>query len=143
MTVVYDGDCGFCRWCRDWLAQQELLVPVTLRPSTDPVALARWGQLPGYGEELLVADDRGRVWVGPDAFAMAAWTTARLRPHARLLTGPTARAALHRLSARRDVLGHLVGAPCEGGACRSDATTPAPHGSGPGPGRDDAHAPQG
>lgn len=117
LTVVYDGTCAFCRWCRDWLAAEPVHVPVTLRPADDPVMRTRYGHLPGYGDELFVADHAGDVWIGPDAFVMALWATRRYRTMAGHLTGPAARRLLRGLSSRRHRLSRLIGPTCDDGTC--------------------------
>lgn len=123
-TIVYDETCGFCCWCRDWLVGQDLLVPVTLRPRSDPHARARWGHVPGYGHEVFVADDHGNCWVGPPAFAMALWTTQAWRARSHDLTGPAARQLLGWLSRRRGRLSAFV-PPADGGL--TDADDPGCH----------------
>lgn len=117
LTIVYDGDCGFCRWSRDWLAGQRLLVPVTFRPSSDPEARCCWGHIDGYGDELFVVADDGSIWTGTDAFVMALWATAAHRRRVAGLTGPIARALLRQLSARRGHLSGMLDGPCHDGSC--------------------------
>ncbi|MEX0754872.1 MAG: DCC1-like thiol-disulfide oxidoreductase family protein [Actinomycetota bacterium] len=88
LTVVYDERCGFCVRCRDWLAGQRCLVPVELLPAGSGTARRRFGALPWLGDELVVVDERGRVWVGPGAFLMCLWATARFRSQAFRLSRP-------------------------------------------------------
>lgn len=108
LTIVYDDSCPFCCWCRDWVAAQELLVPVTLRPRSDDLARRRWGHVPGYGHEVFVADDAGHVWTGPAAFVMVLWATRAHRARSHDLTGPAARAMFDVLSRQRHRLAALV-----------------------------------
>jgi predicted DCC family thiol-disulfide oxidoreductase YuxK len=88
LTVLYDETCGVCRRARDWLLTQPCLVPVELLPAGSPVVRERYGAVPWIGEELVVADDRGRVWIGPSAFITCLWATVRYRPWAFRLAGP-------------------------------------------------------
>lgn len=122
LTIVYDGDCGFCRWCRDWLAGQPLVVPVTFRPSSDAEARRRWGHVEGYGDELLVADDDGAVWVGTAAFTMALWATREHRARSYRLETPLARALVHQLSSQRARLAGVLSVPCDDVACGAQNT---------------------
>lgn len=152
LTIVYDETCAFCCWCRDRIVGQDLLVPVTLRPRSDPHARRRWGHIPGYGQEVFVADDRGNCWVGPPAFVMALWATRAWRDRSHDLTGPAARQMLGWLSQQRHRLSALMpdqsagdrpGSPdsgCHDGPCQPEplwttTTPPPPTGprAGPGP----------
>ena len=71
LTVLYDEQCAFCRRCRDWLA-----------------ARARFGDAPWIGKELVVVDDDRNAWVGPSAFLMCLWATAKYRSWAFRFTEP-------------------------------------------------------
>ena len=79
LTILYDERCAFCLRCRDWLASQPCLVEVDLLPAGSPEARARYGTVPGIGRELVVGDEHGRIWVGPPAFIVCLWATARYR----------------------------------------------------------------
>jgi predicted DCC family thiol-disulfide oxidoreductase YuxK len=88
LTILYDETCGFCRRCRDWLLAQTCLVEVELLPAGSPAVKARYGAVPWLGRELVAVDERGRVWVGPAAFLICLWATARYRAWAYRLAGP-------------------------------------------------------
>jgi predicted DCC family thiol-disulfide oxidoreductase YuxK len=88
LTILYDERCAFCLRCRDWLATQPVLVGVRLLASGSWEAHERFGDVPWLGSELVVADDTGKVWVGPDAFLMCLWATARYRSWSYVLTRP-------------------------------------------------------
>ena len=79
LTVLYDERCAFCLRCRDWLASQPCLVEVELLPAGSEEAFARYGSVPWLREELVVADEAGQVWVGPAAFLVCLWATAKYR----------------------------------------------------------------
>lgn len=89
LTVLYDERCAFCRRCRDWLLTQPCFVEMDLVAAGSPMARDQFGSLPWLGQELLVADQTGRVWVGPAAFLVCLWATVRYRAWAYRLTGPT------------------------------------------------------
>jgi predicted DCC family thiol-disulfide oxidoreductase YuxK len=82
LTILYDERCAFCLRCVDWLATQPCLVGVDLLAAGSSTARERYGSVPWLGRELVVADDRGRVWMGPAAFLVCLWATARYRPWA-------------------------------------------------------------
>ena len=88
LTVLYDERCGFCRRCRDWLASQPCLEEVELLPSGSGRAMLRFGAVPWLGNELVVADDEGHVWIGPAAFIVCLWATARYRSWSYVLSRP-------------------------------------------------------
>ncbi len=85
LTVLYDEQCAMCRRCRLWVESQAQLVPVRFVPSSTP-GIQDWsgGHLP-VGDELVVVDDVGHVWVGPDAFITCLWALKRYRRTLRYL----------------------------------------------------------
>jgi predicted DCC family thiol-disulfide oxidoreductase YuxK len=106
LTILFDENCTFCLRCRDWLATQPCLVEVDLMPSGSVEARERFGAVPWLGKELVVVDDHGDAWVGPGAFLVCLWATARYRPWSYLLSRPgfsrhTERFFMH-VSKRRD-----------------------------------------
>ena len=71
---------------------------------------------------VLVIDDHGRGWLGPDAFLMCLWATKRWRPMSFRLTGtafsPLAERFFHTLSANRSLVsGMLSTHHCDGDHC--------------------------
>jgi predicted DCC family thiol-disulfide oxidoreductase YuxK len=89
LTVLYDESCRLCRRCRDWLLTQPCLVPMELLPAGAPDVRARFAPMePWMGKELVVVDDRGRAWIGPAAFILCLWATARYRTWAFRLSTP-------------------------------------------------------
>ena len=88
LTILFDERCAFCVRCRDWLADQPCLVEVEVLPAGSGIAGDRYGAVPWLGDELVVVNEHGQVWVGPAAFLMSLWATARYRPWAYLLSRP-------------------------------------------------------
>jgi predicted DCC family thiol-disulfide oxidoreductase YuxK len=89
LTVLYDERCAVCRRARDWLLTQPCLVDVELQPAGSTIARSRYGGLPWLGNELVVADEQGHIWVGPAAFLTCLWATVRYRAWSYRLAGPT------------------------------------------------------
>lgn len=86
LTVLYDEGCELCRRSRDWLATQPTYVPLRLVASGSHEAQTRYRGLP-LKQELVVADQAGRVWVGGPAFLMCLWATRRWRNWSYRLSG--------------------------------------------------------
>lgn len=108
LTVLYDERCAFCRRCRDWLAEQPVLVGMELLGAGSDDARRRFPDARVRGSELVVIDERGQTWGGADAFVMCLWATARYRSWAYRLSQPSlapmAGAFFQRLSRRRESL---------------------------------------
>ncbi len=89
LTVLYDEHCAICRRCRDWLAGQRTHVELELLAAGSPAAKQRYGSVPWLGQELVVVNDLGSVWMGPAAFITCLWATVRYREWSYRLSGPT------------------------------------------------------
>ena len=124
LTVLYDGGCALCIRCRDFLAASATLVPLELIACQSQVARDRYGSVPWLGAELVVADDQGRVWVGPAAFLMCLWALRDYREWSYRLSGPLLAPLAERffsvLSARRARIAALLAPRCDEAACHAD-----------------------
>ena len=123
-TVVYDGDCLLCRRSVRWLEEQNSTVPIVSLPSSSPAALEQYGHLKNYGDEMIVAADTGRVWVGPpDAYLVVMWAVPGLRILSYLLSisflKPLAGRVFQLVSGNRHAIGAFLGGGCT--HCRSDS----------------------
>jgi predicted DCC family thiol-disulfide oxidoreductase YuxK len=114
-TVVYDEHCALCRRAREWLTLQPTYVDLELLAAGSAEAHDRYGALPWLGEELVVVDGAGHVWVGPAAFLVALWSTRQYRHWAYRLSGPAfapmAERFFHLVSSKRRRLGAMLGSP--------------------------------
>lgn len=79
LTVVYDGGCPLCQRCRRWVMAQPQIVPFRFAPAAEPWVIDWLGGLVPVGDDLVVVDDWGRAWVGPDAFVVCLWGLDRYR----------------------------------------------------------------
>lgn len=115
LTVVYDENCELCRRARDWLALQPSYVELELIAAGSDEAQRRYGSLPWLGEELVIVDEAGHVWIGPAAFLVAIWSTRDYRPWSYRLSGPTfaplAERFFHLISTKRKRLGAMLNSP--------------------------------
>jgi predicted DCC family thiol-disulfide oxidoreductase YuxK len=121
LTVLYDERCAFCVRCRDWLADQPVLVAVELVGAGTEEAKRRFPGVDVRSKELVVIDDHGEMWVGPDAFVVCLWATARYRGLSMRLSRPAwkplAATFFHQLSMRRDSLSAWIDPVPECEAC--------------------------
>jgi predicted DCC family thiol-disulfide oxidoreductase YuxK len=110
ITVVYDADCGLCARLRNWIWEQDAMVPVEFVPANSPEARQRFGRLP-VGE-LAVIGDTGEVWLGDSAWIVCLWALREYRELAVRLTTPVlltlAREAFSAVSKNRKTLSSLL-----------------------------------
>jgi hypothetical protein len=94
---------------------------VRLLAAGSPEARRRFGTLPWLGQELVVADDMGQVWVGPAAFLTCLWATRRYRSWSYRLSGrtlaPMAERFFYLVSKNRKRFGGPVGTDVECSWC--------------------------
>lgn len=119
LTVLYDPTCGMCVRCRQWLAKQPMLVPLRFVPQGSarqkqlyPDLELRSDEL-GRPEELVVIDDRGRLYRNDKAWVMCFYALREYRALSMRLAKPgmagLARRAYHLIAANRRALSWLVG----------------------------------
>jgi predicted DCC family thiol-disulfide oxidoreductase YuxK len=86
ITIVYDAACGLCTGAKDWMRQQDALVPIQFVESRSSEAQRRFPQLPV--DELAVVADTGEVWLGTRAWIVCLWALRGYRELALRLTSP-------------------------------------------------------
>jgi predicted DCC family thiol-disulfide oxidoreductase YuxK len=120
LTVLYDGRCGFCVMCRDFLRRSSQRMPLEFLDLASSEARTRYGSVLERTDDLVVVDAAsGSAWVGPDAFFMCFWALARWSLLAELLIATPLYwpcvAFFAFLSRNRGTFGALLRAPrCEG-----------------------------
>lgn len=129
LWVIYDEGCEFCRRCRSWLEGQAQVVQLNFLPATDPQVQA-WGQ--GWcpvGDELVVTNASGAVWIGPAAFSICLWALRDHQALAMRLQHPgmshLAKQAFHALSLGRGTISQVLSATSPT-RHQSPATAPSP-----------------
>ena len=118
LTVIYDGDCVLCRRSVHWLARQHTAVPIRSIAASSHEATESFGHIPNYGDDMIVAANDGRSWIGPpDAYLVMMWAIPRLRALSYLLAirplRPLVRWAFQLVTGNRHVIGGFLGEPCE------------------------------
>lgn len=121
LTVLYDPSCALCQRCAAWLTGQPSYVELRLMPSSGSEAVARYGNIPWLGDELVVVGDAGEIWVGPAAFLTCLWALVEWREWSYRLAGdafaPLAERFFLMLSNRRKAVSILLGSSCRDGTC--------------------------
>lgn len=111
LTVLYDAGCPLCSRFRDWLAAQQLLVPLRLVPAASAEARAAYPTLDHARtlREVTVVGADGSVWTNEHAWVMCLWATRRHRALAERLARPAwlplARGAAYSAAGLRHLLG--------------------------------------
>lgn len=107
LTVFYDRDCGFCVYCRHWLARQPAFLRLDFAPLQSEEArrrLAPFG-LEGSPQEMLVLSDEGGLYREAKAYIMALYALKEYREWSLFLARPAlrplARRAFEALSRNR------------------------------------------
>jgi predicted DCC family thiol-disulfide oxidoreductase YuxK len=115
LCVLYDGSCGFCVRCREWLSTQPAYVELEFVAAGSHEAARRFPSLADANqkEELIAIDDEGGVYRGSDAFIICLWALTEHRELALDLASPAlrpfARAAFGLLSSGRKWISRLFG----------------------------------
>ncbi len=99
LTVLYDGECLFCRSCRDWLRGQRQFVRLEFMPlQAEEVAV----RFPGIGRfepdrQIVAVSDEGAVYRGDSAWIMCLWALREYRSWAFRLARPALRPLARRI----------------------------------------------
>jgi predicted DCC family thiol-disulfide oxidoreductase YuxK len=114
LTVLYDADCGFCARCKAWLQQQQSAVHLDFIARDSLEVTRRFpGLEPKIDDELLVIDDHGGVYRGPDAFIMCLYALDDYRDWSLRLSAPglkhLARVGFELVSSRRHRINEWLG----------------------------------
>jgi predicted DCC family thiol-disulfide oxidoreductase YuxK len=93
LTVLYDANCGFCRWVRDWLTGQPQLVPLDFLPAGSTAARRAFPYIDHRRtlRDVTVVADGGQVYEGTHAWIVVLWALSRHRSLALRLASPKLR----------------------------------------------------
>ncbi|MDF1660286.1 MAG: DCC1-like thiol-disulfide oxidoreductase family protein [Planctomycetota bacterium] len=134
LTVFYDNRCGFCAFCRDWLSEQRTLLHLHFRPLHSADLVEDFPELKNHSlnGDLLVRDNLGGYYQGPDAFIMVLFACQDYRDWSLTLSTPRmkplAKAFFRKLSSHRTLLSRFFPSPalrhseeaCQSEDCRVD-----------------------
>ncbi len=110
LTVIFDGDCLLCRGSVRWLQRMPTHLEIETVPALRPDTMARYGHIPGYGDNMVVVADDGRSWVGPpDAYLMVMWAIRGTRGLSYLLALPVLKTVTGRVIQLIANNRHLIG----------------------------------
>lgn len=132
LHVFYDGECGLCSHCRDWLRGQPAWVPLVFTAFQTPEAERLCPGLADFHpeREIVVMADNGDVYQGADAWIMCLWALRDYRALSFRLAGPTlkplARKAVLLVSNHRLRLSRLLGQRGDEGLMRAVVTEETP-----------------
>ena len=120
LTVLYDPTCGFCVRCRQWLDKQPKAIAMRFIPQGSGRQQRLYPDLQytvdeqGRPEELIVIDDKGRLYRDDKAWVMCFYALRHYRGLAMRLANPRmaglARRAYGLISGNRRALSALLGA---------------------------------
>lgn len=118
LTVIFDGDCVLCRRSVRWLAKRETYVEIATVPALHAATKAAHGHIPGYGDNMVVVSDDGRVWVGPpDAYLVVMWAIRGTRALSYVLSAPVLKGltttVIRLITRNRHVIGRITSRRCE------------------------------
>lgn len=91
LHVLYDEECGLCTRFRSWLLGQPSHIPFVFVPLQDPSLEERFPGIQSFHpeREIVVVDDEGRVYQGPNAWVLCLWATREYRVASHRLASPS------------------------------------------------------
>ncbi|MGD8699284.1 MAG: DUF393 domain-containing protein [Gemmatimonadales bacterium] len=123
-TLIYDGDCGFCRRQVALIARWDRAGRLTAIPFQD-ADLERYGVSREDAEQAMqLVGPSGAVWAGATAARELAWLLPALRPFAWLFRLPGAMFLAERVY--RWIARHRHRFGCESRVCRRGGSDPRP-----------------
>ena len=99
LYVFYDGECGLCRRCREWLTAQPAYLELVFHPFQSNEARRLCPELDRFqpNERLIVLSDEGGVYTGESAWLMCLFALREYRGWATKLSTPALRPLAQRI----------------------------------------------
>lgn len=90
LYVLYDGECGLCRRCREWLERQPAWMRLEFLSFQEALKDRRFADVAVLrpDREVVVVADTGEVWQGASAWVMCVWALRGRRSLAEWLARP-------------------------------------------------------
>ena len=99
LTVFYDGECGLCHACRQWLSQQAQYLEIRFVAFQSNTAQEILPTLADYqpDRQLVALSDDGGIYLGDDAWIMCFYALVEYREWSQRLASPALRPLAKRL----------------------------------------------
>jgi predicted DCC family thiol-disulfide oxidoreductase YuxK len=99
LYIFYDGECGLCRRCREWLGNQPAYFELVFHPFQSEEARRLCPELPRFqpSEQLIVLSDEGAVYAGERAWLMCLYALRGYRGWSEKLAAPALRPLARRI----------------------------------------------
>ena len=114
LTIFYDPCCGLCRSFRIWMMAQPSYCRMEFVPYSSGLARRLLPEIENMdaGREIVVMNDEGDIWQGPEAWVTCLWVLKKWRGWARRMASPAllplADKVCHLISANRLTLSKLL-----------------------------------
>jgi len=99
LYVFYDGECGLCRRCREWLMQQPACLELVFHPFQSDEAQKLCPDLPQFQpkQQLILLSDEGGIYQGENAWLMCLYALREYRAWSQRLATPALKPLAQRL----------------------------------------------
>ena len=114
LTIFYDSNCGLCRAFKQWMLGQFSHCRLEFVPYTSNLAKRLLPEIVNMdaGREIIVMNDEGDIWQGPEAWVVCLWVLKKWRGWAERMAAPAllplAAKVCHLVSANRLTLSKLL-----------------------------------
>jgi len=99
LYVFYDGDCGLCRRCREWLTKQPAHLEMVFHPFQSNEAKKLCPDLERFqpDRQLILLSDEGGIYAGESAWLMCLYALRDYRAWSQRLATPALRPLAQRI----------------------------------------------
>jgi len=99
LYVFYDGECGLCRRCREWLMNQPAYLELKFHPFQSEEAHRLCPELERFhpDRQLILLGDEGGIYAGENAWLMCLYALRNYREWSLRLAVPTLKPLAQRL----------------------------------------------